>query len=163
MTTIRIAPAADADVPLLLDLIRELAAYERQPDAVTADVDTLRASLFGPRPAAEALIAYLAAAAAAAYAIYFTSFSTWTGRPGIYLEDIFVRPQFRRRGVGRALLVHIARLAQERGCSRFEWAVLDWNQPALDFYRTLGAEALDEWTVYRLSGASLARLAAEEP
>ncbi len=91
MTTIRIAPAADADVPLLLDLIRELAAYERQPDAVTADVDTLRASLFGPRPAAEALIAYLAGAAA--YAIYFTSFSTWTGRPGIYLEDIFVRPQ----------------------------------------------------------------------
>jgi len=159
---LKIAPAAAADVPLLLDLIRELAAYERQPEAVTADIDTLRASLLGPRPAAEALIAYVDGAAAA-YAIYFTNFSTWTGRPGIYLEDLFVRPPFRRRGVGRALLVHSARLAQERDCSRFEWAVLDWNQPSLDFYRALGAEALDEWTVYRLSGASLARLAAEEP
>ena len=161
MTGLTIEPATDADLPLILEFIRDLATYERAPEAVVADEETLRASLFGPNPRAEALIAYVEGAAAA-YAVHFTNFSTWTGRPGLYLEDLFVRPPFRRLGVGRALLVYLARLAVERRCARFEWAVLDWNQPAIDFYRTLGAEALDEWTVYRLSGDALARLAARD-
>ena len=156
---LRIVPAAREHVPLILELIRELAAYEREPEAVVATEALVEAALFGERPAAEAVVAYLGAEAAG-FALWFQTFSTWTGRPGLWLEDLFVRPALRRRGVGTALIVHLARLCRDRGYGRFEWSVLDWNTPALDFYRALGAEALDEWTTHRLTAAALDRLAA---
>jgi GNAT superfamily N-acetyltransferase len=158
MPDIRIVPATRADVPLILALVHELAAYENEPDAVVATEVMLDAALFGDHPAAEAVIAHLDGAPAG-FALWFQNFSTWTGRPGLWLEDLFVRPEYRRFGVGKALLVYLARLCVERGYGRFEWAVLDWNTPALDFYRSLGAEAMSEWTTHRLSGDALARLA----
>jgi GNAT superfamily N-acetyltransferase len=155
MIAIRLARPEDA--PLLLDLIRGLAAYEKLADQVTATEADLRDTLFGPRPAAEALIAELDGAPAG-FAIFFSSYSTFLARPGIYLEDLFVKPELRRRGVGRALFTHVARLAVERGCGRFEWSVLDWNAPAIAFYRSLGAVPLSDWTVFRLTGEALKRL-----
>jgi len=159
---LRIQPATPDDVPLMLDLVRELAEYEKQPEAVKATPEQLRSALFGERPAAEAVIARWDGRPVG-WALWFQSFSTWTGRPGLWLEDLYVRPAYRRRGVGRALLVYLARLCRERGYGRFEWAVLDWNTPAVGFYRALGAEAMSEWTTHRLAGEALERLAAEGP
>ncbi len=155
---LRIDAATPADLPVILELIRGLAAYEREPDAVKATEALLERALFGPRPAAEAALARWEGAPVA-LALWFTTFSTWTGRPGLWLEDIFVRPEYRRRGIARALMAYLARLARDRGYGRFEWSVLDWNRPALDFYRGLGAVAMDEWTTHRLSGAAIDRLA----
>jgi GNAT superfamily N-acetyltransferase len=156
--SVRIVPATRADVALVLDFIRELAEYEHEPAAVAATPALIEAALFGERPAAECVIAYLDAAPVG-FALWFQTFSTWTGRPGLWLEDLFVRPAWRRHGVGRALLIYLARLCRERGYGRFEWSVLDWNAPALAFYRALGAVPLEEWTPQRLSGVSLERLA----
>jgi GNAT superfamily N-acetyltransferase len=155
---IAIRAATPADVPVLLELIRELATFERLADQVVATEMDLDDSLFGPRPAAEALIAEVDGAVAG-FALFFQSFSTFVGRPGLYLEDLYVRPSARRRGVGKALLVRLARLAVARRCGRFEWAVLNWNAAAIAFYRSLGAVSMDGWTVYRLSGDALAQVA----
>jgi GNAT superfamily N-acetyltransferase len=160
-STIKIEAATPADLALILDLIRGLAAYEREPEAVVTTEADLQAALFGPRPAAECVIAYQDGVPAG-FALWFQTFSTWTGRPGLWLEDLFVRPEHRRRGVGTALLGYLARLCVERGYARFEWSVLDWNTPALDFYKSLGAVAMDEWTTHRLTGASIEKLAALE-
>lgn len=157
---IRIERATERDVPLLLSFVRELAEYERASHEVVATLENLRESLFGARRVAEALIAY-AGDEAAGMALFFHNFSTWTGLRGLYLEDLYVRPEMRGRGVGRALLAHLARLARERDCARFEWAVLNWNEPAIRFYRNLGAVPMDEWTVFRLKGEALERLAEE--
>lgn len=158
---VRLRPATPADLPLILHYIRALADYERLSDQVVADAALLGAHLFGERPAAEVLLAECDGAPAG-FALYFTSFSTFLGRPGIYLEDLWVEPRWRRRGVARSLLVALARLALARGCGRFEWSVLDWNEPAIRFYRALGAVGMDEWTVQRVSGAALERLAGGE-
>ena len=149
------------DVALILELIRGLADYEHLLHEVVATEDDLRRTLFGPRPCAEVLIADDDAGAAAGFALFFTSYSTFLGRPGIYLEDLFVRPTARGRGVGRALMIAIAKLAVERGCGRFEWAVLDWNVDAIGFYRALGAIGMDAWRVQRVTGDALVKLAAE--
>jgi GNAT superfamily N-acetyltransferase len=149
-----IRPATAADAALILELIRELAVYEKLANEVVATEESVRETLFGPRPAAEALIASVDGAPAG-FAIFFSNYSTFLARPGIYLEDLFVKPAFRRRGVGRALFVHLARLAVERRCGRFEWSVLDWNAPAIAFYKSLGAVPMSEWTVFRLTGAAL--------
>lgn len=158
MTIIR--PAAPDDVPLILRFIRELADYERLLHEVVATDDRLRETLFGARPAAEVVIAE-GDGEPLGFALFFHSYSTFLAQPGLYLEDLYVRPEARGRGVGRALLAHLARLARERGCGRLEWWVLDWNEAALRFYRSLGARPMDEWTVQRLTGADLARLADE--
>lgn len=159
---ISIRPASPDDVPLILSLIRELAEYEKLSHEVVATEAMLRASLFPAppaRPAAEVLIGELGGRAQG-FALYFQSYSTFLARPGVYLEDLFVRPAARGRGLGAALLSRLAAIATERGCGRLEWAVLDWNEPAIGFYRKLGAKPMDEWTVYRLTGEALARLAA---
>ena len=157
-----IRPAAPADVPLILGLIRELAEFERLAHEVVGDEALLARHLFGPRPAAEVLLAF-AGEAPAGFALFFQNFSTFLTRPGIYLEDLFVRPEFRRRGLGRTLLERLARLAVERGCGRFEWAVLDWNVDAIAFYEKLGATLLEDWRVCRVAGPALARLGASPP
>jgi GNAT superfamily N-acetyltransferase len=154
---IRIARADDCAT--ILGFIRDLADYEKLAHEVVATEAALRASLFGARPAAEVLIAELAGAAVG-FALFFPSFSTFLAKPGLYLEDLFVRPAARSQGVGGALMAALARIAVERGYGRFEWSVLDWNTPALDFYAALGAVPQAEWTVQRLSGAPLAALAA---
>ena len=146
------------DVALLLSLIRELAAFEKLLDAVQADEATLADELLGSRRVAEALIAELHGDAVG-FAVYFHNFSTFVGRAGLYLEDLYVRPHARGRGVGRALITFVAKIAVERRCGRFEWSVLDWNTRAVDFYRSLGAVAMDEWTVQRMTGDALERLA----
>ena len=158
MTDFEIRTATKKDVPVILSLIRELAEYERAPDAVVATEAGLNDVLFGPRRSAEVLLA-LEGGEAVGFAVYFFNFSTWLGRPGLYLEDLFVRPALREKGYGRALLERLARIAQERGCGRMEWAVLDWNDPAIQFYKKLGAEPLNEWTVFRLTRDGIARLA----
>ena len=157
----RIRPAVESDVPLVLALIRELAAYERMAGEVSAAEADVRQALFGPSPAAEAVIA-AADDGPAGFALFFHNFSTFTGKRGLYLEDLYVRPAYRGRGIGRGLLRHLARLARERGCRRFEWSVLDWNAPAIRSYRRAGAVPMDDWTVYRLAGAALDRLADED-
>jgi GNAT superfamily N-acetyltransferase len=158
MTNFEIRTTTEADVPVILNLIRELAEYERAPEAVIATEGGLREVLFGSKPSAEVLLA-LAEGAPVGFAVYFYNFSTWLGRPGLYLEDLFVRPAARGKGYGRALLVELAKIARERGCGRMEWAVLDWNDPAIQFYRKLGAEPMTEWTVFRLTHAGIAKLA----
>jgi GNAT superfamily N-acetyltransferase len=159
---ITIRAAQPADVPILLQLIRELAEYERLAQQVVATEGDLTESLFGAEPSAQAILAELDGTPAG-LAVYFYNFSTFLGRPGLYLEDLFVRPPQRRRGVGKALFRHLAQLAVERRCGRFEWSVLDWNQPAIAFYRSLGAESLIEWTRFRLTGDSLLRAARPNP
>lgn len=154
--------AAPADAELILELIRELAEFERLAHEVSADADALRRHLFGRRPAAEVLIAEVEAAPAG-FALFFGTFSTFLARPGIYLEDLFIRPVYRGRGIGRAVLAHLARQAVERGCGRLEWAVLDWNERAIAFYRNLGARPMADWTVFRLEGAALQALAVRAP
>ena len=150
--------ATEADTGLILDFIRRLARYEKLEHEVVATEDRLRASLFGPRPAAEVVLAEFRGEAAG-FALFFHNFSTFLGRRGLYLEDLFVLPELRGRGIGRELLSCLARLAVERDCGRLEWWVLDWNEEAIGFYRGLGAEAMDEWTVFRLSGEDLLRMA----
>ncbi len=157
MTQIRFATSAD--VPQILAFVRELAEFEREPDAVLATEPMLEAALFGPRPAAEAVIAEDADGKALGFALFFQNFSTWTGLPGLYLEDLYVTPAARGAGVGKALLRHLADIAVTRGYARFEWSVLDWNQPAIDFYRAMGAMGMDEWTVQRVTGDALLALA----
>jgi GNAT superfamily N-acetyltransferase len=157
-TLIEITPARESDIPLILALINELAEYEKLQHQVIATEATLRHALFGARRGAESLIARIGGEAAG-FALYFHNFSTFLGKSGLYLEDLFVRPAFRGRAVGKSLLVHLARLAVERGCGRFEWAVLDWNRPARDFYEALGAEANSAWINYRIAGSALERLA----
>jgi GNAT superfamily N-acetyltransferase len=146
------------DIPTILSLIRDLAEYERAPNEVVATEEGLREVLFGARPAAEVVLA-LEGKMPVGFAVFFHNFSTWLGRAGLYLEDLFVRPDARGKGYGRALLVHLARVAQERGCGRMEWAVLDWNEPAIQFYRKLGAAPNEEWTVFRLTSEGIAKLA----
>ncbi|MDR3414782.1 MAG: GNAT family N-acetyltransferase [Nevskia sp.] len=146
------------DVPDILRLIRALADYEKLADHVVATEERLRESLFGPRPVAETVLAWLEGRAVG-FAVFFHNYSTFRGRAGIWLEDLFVEPEHRGRGYGKALLLHVARLAVQRGCERMEWAVLDWNTPSIEFYRSLGAQALDDWTIYRLQGEALKRLA----
>ena len=153
--------ATENDIPTILHLIRELAEYERAPDEAVATEEGLREVLFGERPAAEVLIAW-EGEMAVGFAVFFHNFSTWLGRPGLYLEDLFVRPEDRGKGYGRALLVRLAQIAQERGCGRMEWAVLDWNEPAIKFYRTLGAAPNEEWTIFRLTRDKIAKLATSE-
>lgn len=151
-------PATAADVPQILAFIRGLAEYERLLHEVVATEDGLRQALFGPRPYAEVVLAE-DAGVPVGFALFFHTFSTFLGQPGIYLEDLFVIPEARGRGVGKALLAELARLAIARGCGRVEWAVLDWNAPAIGFYDSLGARPNEEWNVYRLTGAPLAALA----
>ena len=151
--------ATPADVPLILEFIRDLATYEKLLPEVEATEEKLCATLFGERPAAECVLAFAAGGEPAGFAIHFTNYSTFLAKPGLYLEDLFVKPAFRGHGIGKALLLHLARLANQRGCGRMEWAVLDWNKPAIDFYESLGAERKHDWTICRLSGERLARLA----
>jgi GNAT superfamily N-acetyltransferase len=155
-----IRPVELQDVPTILGLIRELAEYERAPNDVVATEEGLREVLFGNRPSAEVVLA-LENETAIGFAVFFHNFSTWLGRPGLYLEDLFVRPESRGKGYGRALLVHLAKIARERDCGRMEWAVLDWNESAIKFYRTLGAAPNEEWTVFRLTREGIAKLAEE--
>jgi GNAT superfamily N-acetyltransferase len=154
-----VRPATPEDLPTICAFIRELADYERLADAVRFDAAVLAGHLFGPHPMAQVLMAQ-ADGVAQGFALFFHNFSTFEGRPGIYLEDLYVRPAARGLGLGKALLAHLAALAVERGCARLEWSVLDWNAPSIAFYESLGAQSMDEWTVMRLSGASLAQLAA---
>jgi GNAT superfamily N-acetyltransferase len=159
MPELEIRSATEDDVPLILTLINELADYERLSHEVVATEEALRDSLFGERRVAEALLGYLEDDPAG-FALFFHNFSTFLGKPGIYLEDLYVRPEFRGAGVGKALLVHLAGLAKERGCGRLEWSVLDWNEPAIGFYRGIGASPVSGWTVYRVAGEALEELAA---
>jgi GNAT superfamily N-acetyltransferase len=160
MPEIEIRVATEDDVPLVLSLIKELAEYERLSHEVVATEEMLRDSLFGERRVAEVILGYLRDDAAG-FALFFHNFSTFLGKPGIYLEDLYVKPEFRGAGVGRALLVYLAKLARERGCGRLEWWVLDWNEPAIRFYKALGAVPMEDWTVYRVMGEALDELAAE--
>jgi len=157
---LEIRAAVEDDAPLILRLIEELAEYERLSNEVVATEETLRKSLFGERRYAEALIGEIGGEPAG-FALFFHSFSTFLGKPGIYLEDLYVRPQFRGSGLGRALLVYLARLALERGCGRLEWSVLDWNEPAIGFYKSVGAAPVDGWTGYRVTGKALEEMGGE--
>ena len=156
MTTIR--AATPADVGQILSFIRSLAAYEREPDAVTATEEGLLQHGFGPNPFYSCLVAEKDGEPAG-FALFFYNYSTWLGRPGLYLEDLFVEPRFRGLGIGKALLQQVAAIALEKGCGRMQWEVLDWNTPAIDFYRAMGAEFLDEWRNVRLSGDAIRKLA----
>jgi GNAT superfamily N-acetyltransferase len=156
---LRIVSASEGDVAVILSFIRKLAEYEKLSTQVAATEELLRETLFGARRVAEVLIAYLGDEPAG-FALYFHNFSTFLGRPGIYLEDLFVEPVHRGKGIGKALLVEIAKIAKDRNCGRLEWSVLDWNQPAIEFYRRLGAIPMDDWTMFRVTGESLDNLAA---
>lgn len=159
---LQLRPASAEDIPLILQLIRELAEYERLSHAVVATEEQLRTNLFGERPQAEVVIAEWAGQPAG-FALFFHNFSTFRGCHGLYLEDLFVRPEFRQRGIGRVLLQHLAEIAESRGCGRFEWAVLDWNVDAQAFYRSLGADCVSEWRIFRIDGGNLSALAAGRP
>jgi GNAT superfamily N-acetyltransferase len=156
----RIEETGPQDVPLILSFIKELAEYERLSHSVAVTEDLLREALFGERPVASALIGYFVDEPVS-FAIFFHNFSTFVGRPGLYLEDLFVRPHMRGRGLGREMLRYLAQLARERQCARMEWAVLDWNESAIRFYKSLGAIPMDEWRVFRLAGDALDKLAEE--
>jgi GNAT superfamily N-acetyltransferase len=153
-----IRAATAADVPVILQLVHELAVYEREPDAVEATEDMLREALFGEAPAASCHVALDADGGVVGFALWYVTFSTWKGRPGLWLEDLFVRPEARGRGLGKALLQELAAVCVKRGYPRFEWWVLDWNEPSIGFYRSLGAVPQDEWTVFRVDGEALVRL-----
>ena len=156
-----IRAAVVEDVPVILELIRELATYECAPNEVTATEEQLVEVLFGEKPVAEVLLAF-EGKSPVGFAVFFLNFSTWLGRPGLYLEDLFVKPENRGKGYGRALLVDLAKIARDRGCGRMEWAVLNWNDPAIQFYRKLGAKPLDEWSVFRLTRDGIVKLAETE-
>ena len=153
-----IRPATIVDVPIILQLIRDLATYERAPNEVAATEEQLVDVLFGEGPVAEVLLAF-EDEMPIGFAVFFHNFSTWLGRPGLYLEDLFVKPEARGKGYGRALLIHLAKIARDRGCGRMEWAVLDWNEPAIQFYKKIGAQPLDEWKIFRLTRDGIAKLA----
>ena len=153
-----IRPSTSEDVPLILDFIRGIAEYEKLSHEVTATEADIRESLFGKRPAAECVLAFWDGKPGG-FAVFFHNFSTFLGKAGLYLEDLFVKPEFRGKGIGKALLFHLAGIARERECGRFEWAVLDWNTPAIEFYKKLGAKPMDEWTIFRLDKKGIARLA----
>ncbi len=157
-----IAHAAPADVPVILDFIRKLAEYEKLAHMIKATEELLHEHLFGPRPGAEVLMARMDGKAVG-FSLFFPTFSTFLGKPGIWLEDLFVLPEYRRKGVGKALLASVAKIAVKRNCGRLEWSVLDWNEPAIQFYRKIGAAAMDNWTTQRLVGEALSRLAQEKP
>jgi GNAT superfamily N-acetyltransferase len=161
-STLSITAASPADVPLILSLISELAEFEKLSHEAVATEASLQESLFGAKPGAEAVIARVDGEPAG-FALFFHNFSTFLGRRGLYLEDLFVRPSFRGRAIGKSLLIHLAALALERGCGRFEWQVLDWNTPAREFYERLGAKANPVWINYRMTGEALERLAAALP
>jgi GNAT superfamily N-acetyltransferase len=161
-TNLLVRSVTPDDMEILANLVRELAVYEKLEEHAKATADDFHRNLFGPRPAAEAAIAEINREPVG-FALWFTTFSTFRGQPGIYLEDVFVRPRYRGLGIGKALLAMLARLAVERGCGRLEWSVLNWNEPAIGFYRALGAKRMDEWTVYRLFDEPLQRLAALGP
>lgn len=160
LESLEISPATRADVPLILALVGELADYEKLRHEANATEEAVAAALFGARPTAEAVIAR-SGGKDAGFALFFHNFSTFMGKPGLYLEDLFVRPEFRGRAIGKALLRYLAALAVARGCGRFEWQVLDWNRPARDFYESLGARPNSTWINYRMSGEALAELAAQ--
>ena len=162
MSDFRIVKASEEDIPLILTFIRRLAEYERLSSEVVVTEELLRESLFGNRPAAEVILGHYKDKPAG-FAVFFQNFSTFRGRPGLYLEDLFVVPEMRGKGFGRAMLVYLAKLARERKCGRFEWSVLDWNESAIRFYRNLGAVPMNDWTVFRLTGEALERLAEELP
>jgi GNAT superfamily N-acetyltransferase len=153
-----IQPVSPQQIPILLEMIRELARFEKLEHEVLATLDSLQDSLFGPQPAAGAFLAFCDGHPAA-YAIYFFTFSSFVGRRGLWLDDVYVRPEFRQRGIGRRLIDEVARVGVERQCSRFEWSALDWNENALNFYRRLGARTLDDWVLLRMDAAGLRRLA----
>jgi len=153
--------ATVADVPVIFQFVRELAAYEKLSHEVTATEELLRRNLFGPQPTAEVILVG-EDEVAGGFAVFFHNFSTFLGKPGIYLEDLYVRPELRGRGWGKAMMVYLARLARQRDCGRFEWAVLDWNKPSLDFYQSIGARPMSDWTVQRMTGDALAALAAQK-
>lgn len=155
---LKLRTATEADVRLILDLIKGLAAYEKLSHEVVADEVALRDTLFGEHPAAEVIIAEYEAEPAG-FALFFHNYSTFLGKRGLYLEDLFVKPEFRGRGIGKALLVCLAGIAVERDCGRFEWSVLDWNEPAIRFYKGLGGELMAEWQIFRVTGESLTKLA----
>ena len=157
-----IRPATESDVPLLLALIRELAEYEKLAHQVSATEEQLRATLFGARPFAEALLA-CADGEPAGFAIFFHNYSTFLARPGLYLEDLYVRPAFRGRGLGKLLMTTVARIAVDRGCGRYEWTVLDWNIPSIEFYESLGAEMKGDWRIMRVTGERLEKMARLAP
>lgn len=156
--TLSIRPATPADLLLIAELIRALAEFEKLAHEVRFEEATLAAKLFGPRPYAEVIIGEVDGVAQG-FALFFHNFSTFEGRPGVYLEDLFVRPAARGSGLGKALLAELARIAVERDCARLEWSVLDWNEPAIGFYKALGAKPMDEWTVFRVDGVALSNLA----
>lgn len=160
MNAIFIRPATENDVPQILSFIKQLAEYEKLTHVVVATEELLRETLFGPRPAAEVLLAFLAEEEMpVGFALFFTNYSTFLACPGLYLEDLFVAPQYRARGAGKALLKALARLAKERGYGRFEWSCLDWNEPSICFYKKMGAVPLDDWTIFRVTGEALDKLA----
>jgi GNAT superfamily N-acetyltransferase len=158
MSSLRIVPATELDIPVILDLIRALAEYEKLADGVAANPEQLRETLFGRKPAAEAVRAHWDRECAG-FAVFFATYSTFLARPGLYLEDLYVKPHLRGKGIGLALLKRVARITTERGCARLEWGVLDWNKPAIQFYTKLGALPQNEWTKYRLTGEALKSLA----
>jgi GNAT superfamily N-acetyltransferase len=158
MSDFRIEPATEADVPLILRMITALAEYEQLAAEVVATEEGLRHALFGPRPYAEVVVGY-AGSEPAGFALFFHNFSTFRGAPGLYLEDLFVDPRWRGRGLGRTLLAHLAAIAVARGCHRLEWSVLDWNESAIAFYRQAGARLLEDWRIFRLTGDALRSLA----
>ena len=165
MNSIRLRPATENDCALILELVRELADFEKLAHEVVANEAKIRTTLFGARPAAEVIIAEVDDRGSwrnAGFALYFTSYSTFLAKPGLYLEDLFVRSEFRSRGIGQRLLEELARLAIERDCGRLEWSVLDWNKRAWEFYARMGAKPMDEWTVHRVTGPALAALALGE-
>ncbi|HWE23590.1 MAG TPA: GNAT family N-acetyltransferase [Myxococcales bacterium] len=157
----RIRPATPADVPVILRLVRDLAEYERAPEKVVATEQDFLRHGFGPAARYSVLLAE-EDGQVAGFSLWFFTFSTWLGKPGLYLEDLFVRPELRGRGIGKAMMIELARIAVREGCGRFEWAVLDWNQPSIEFYRSLGARLMEEWVVCRLEGDSLRALAERE-
>jgi GNAT superfamily N-acetyltransferase len=158
MSKLRIVPATELDLPVILDLIHALAECEKLAHIVTATQGQLRETLFGTKPAAEVLLAYCEGECAG-FAVFFATYSTFLAQPGLYLEDLYVKPHLRSKGIGLALMKHLARIATERGCGRMEWGVLDWNQPAIRFYTNLGAMPIEGWTKYRLTGEALESLA----
>ena len=157
MPEIRIVPATELDLPVILEMIHALAEYEKLDHTVTATEGRLRETLFGTKPAAEVLLAHWERECAG-FAVFFATYSTFLAQPGLYLEDLYVKPHLQGKGIGSALLKHVARIATERGCGRLEWGVLNWNLPSIQFYKKLGAVPLDEWTKYRLTGEALERL-----
>jgi GNAT superfamily N-acetyltransferase len=160
MNQTRIVWATERDVPLLLDMIRGMAEYEKLTHLFVATEDALRSTLFGDKPAAEVMLAY-DAEECVGFALFFQNYSTFLAKPGLYLEDVFVKPHARRQGVGRALLARLAEIACERGYGRMEWTVLDWNEPAISFYQRIGADVLPEWRICRMTGEAIKRLASE--